>query len=329
MSDASPLPAGWEEYATAGGECYYFNSATNETTWERPTVPERAAAPAAPAPAPAEAPAPEPLTMRGNPLAGGINRTGMLAGITGFDKRKLSAASAGAEAHPSPGAGGRPALGGLMSGIANFDKRKLSSTGDGGGGGGDGGGSKSFVSNAIASARQGGGGPPIDLLSAIAGFGQNKGGNGLKKAGSGSSPRQGRAASTAAPKGPVSMQDEMAAALARRRKMSAEGASGGGSSGGGGGGGGASSSKDATVAAATYARPSAGALNALRKGSSARKGSSSVSAGGAAGAAKSVAKSVTLPAAGGAGAGAGAGVEARLAAVEAKLDKLLKHFHID
>jgi hypothetical protein len=324
MSAAGPLPAGWEEYATAGGECYYFNSASNETTWERPTVPERAAAPAAPAPAPAEAPAPEPLTMRGNPLAGGIDRTGMLAGITGFDKRKLSAASAGAEAHPSPGAGGRPALGGLLSGIANFDKRKLSSSGDGGGGG-DGGGSKSFVSNAIASARQGGGGgPPTDLLSAIAGFGQNKGGNGLKKAGSGSSPRQGRAASTAAPKGPVSMQDEMAAALARRRKMSAEGASGGGSGGGGGGGGAssASSSKDATVAAATYARPSAGALNALRKGSSARKGSSSVSAGGAAGAAKSVAKSVTLPV-------AGAGVEARLAAVEAKLDKLLNHFHIE
>ena len=98
MSSEGPLPAGWEEYATAGGECYYFNTATNETTWERPTPPTRE--PVA-APALQQKPKQEEeevaVMSRGNPMAGGVNRKGLLSGIANFDRRKLSAASAGAE----------------------------------------------------------------------------------------------------------------------------------------------------------------------------------------------------------------------------------------
>jgi hypothetical protein len=34
----SGLPAGWEEVRTDDGEAYYYNAATGETSWEKPTA---------------------------------------------------------------------------------------------------------------------------------------------------------------------------------------------------------------------------------------------------------------------------------------------------
>lgn len=49
------LPAGWKTLYTEDGKPYYFNEATNTTTWDKP-----AASPPVPAPAPAPAPPPPP-----------------------------------------------------------------------------------------------------------------------------------------------------------------------------------------------------------------------------------------------------------------------------
>lgn len=46
MGPADGLPPNWEAFQTDDGEWYYYNSATEETTWDKPAPLKKKATPA-------------------------------------------------------------------------------------------------------------------------------------------------------------------------------------------------------------------------------------------------------------------------------------------
>mmetsp|Transcript_18761 Transcript_18761/g.70987 ORF Transcript_18761/g.70987 Transcript_18761/m.70987 type:complete len:248 (-) Transcript_18761:655-1398(-) len=149
---ATPLPPGWTEYFTDEGEAYYYNAATQQTTWDRPAPPARR--PAAMPPAlPKTPPRPAVAAAKPNPFGGGGgagDKGDLLSAIRGGAKLKKtpkpveknvglgSAGGGGGGGHGGHGGHGGGGGGGGGGGFAAELAGRLNGRANGGGGGGGG-----------------------------------------------------------------------------------------------------------------------------------------------------------------------------------------------